>query len=253
MKNHFRPPKWIFLFALTILAAQLFGQNTNKSTQSKPVYRYGLKAYLNVSHENKIDTYTDNVLYRTTETTQKTTDFSPTIGFSKNKKKGKFYEISFTHFNFNKDDAVTYHRIDTANTIDIPSRGAKNFTAHVGLRYEWDFPVFYEKLGRFQPYIGISTDPSVYFLKSDPYTSATFPTTIAEANNTISLIPRLVFNASSRLFFDINLPVSVFSTSVSYRYYGNPILTTYARRTTELSSQFLPTQFNMRLGVGYRI
>ena len=42
MKSHFRPPKWLFAFSLFIIAAQLIGQNTKNS---KPIYRYALKAY----------------------------------------------------------------------------------------------------------------------------------------------------------------------------------------------------------------
>ena len=250
MKTYFKPPKWLFLITFSIFAAQLFGQNTNNT---KPIYRFGLKSYLSINYEKKIERYTDNILYRTSETTQKTTDIFPSIGILKNKKKGRFNEISITHFNFKKDDEITYHWSDTSNTTSIPSRGAKNFTAYVGMRFEWNFPVFYEKMGRFQPYIGISTDPSVYLQNLKPYTSASSPTTMVEANNTISIIPRFVFNASSRLFFDINLPVSVFSTTASYRYFGNPILPTYARRTTEFSSQTLPKMFNIRLGLGYKI
>ena len=250
MNTYFKPPKWLFLLTLSLFAAQLFGQNTNKT---KPVYRFGVKAYLNVSHENKYDRYTDDLLYRTTVTTQKSTDVFPTFGFSKNKKKGRFYEISFTHFSFKHDDALTQHWLDTVNMTQIPSRGAKSNTAYVGMRYEWNFPVFYEKMGRFQPYIGVSTDPSVFFENIEPYTTATFPSIVFEARNTISVIPRAVANLSSRLFLDLNMPISVFSVAATYSYYGNPILPTYARSGTDFTTKFFTPQFNIRLGLGYRI
>ena len=198
MKTNFKPPKWLSLITLTFFAAQLIGQNTNKI---KPVYRFGLKAYLNVSHEKKYDKFTDAQQYRTTVTTQKSTDVFPTIGFLKNKKKGRFYEISFTHLNFRKNDELIIHHIDTLN-ITIPSRGAKSNTAHIGMQYEWNLPIFYEKLGRFQPYIGVSTDPSVFYQNIVPYTSATFPSIAVEARNTFSIIPRAIANISSRLFLD---------------------------------------------------
>jgi hypothetical protein len=250
MKSNFKPPKWLSIIALTIFAAQLFGQNTNKT---KPIYRFGLKAYLNVSHENKFDSYTDAAHYRTTVTTQKSTDVFPTFGFSKNRKKGRFYEISFTHFNFTHDDALTLHRIDTLNVITIPSRGAKSNTAYVGMRYEWSFPVFYEKLGIFQPYIGLSTDPSVFFKDIEPYSTATFPSRAFEARNTISIIPRAIVSLSSRLFLDFNVPISVFSMAATYNYTENPILPIYARTRTDFTAKYFPSQFNIRLGLGYRI
>ncbi len=251
MKRNLRPPKWVVMLAFSMIAAQLFGQNTNKKN---PSYRFAVKTYLSVLHENKQDIKTD-VINRRTTTTRKTTTFLPTLGFSKQKKKGSFYEISLTNFNITHDDDLTQNSLlDSFGhvSIDIPSRGSETYKAHLGLRFEWVFPLFFEKLGRFQPYIGVSTDPSVFYENIVPYTTAYHPTITFEARNTVSFIPRAVFNVSSRLFLDLNVPISVFSMALTYNHESNPILPTYARTETDFTTKFFQSQLNMRLGLGYK-
>ena len=251
MKQNLRPPKWWVLLSFSMIAAQLFGQNTNKKT---PSYRFAVKTYLSVLRESKHDIKTD-VSNRRTTTTRTTTTFLPTLGFSKQKKKGSFYELSLTHFNITHDDDLTQNSLlDSSGHVilDIPSRGSETYKAHLGLRFEWAFPLFFEKLGRFQPYIGVSTDPSVFYENIVPYTTAYYPTITFEAKNTVSFIPRAVFNVSSRLFLDLNVPISVFSMALNYNHVDNPILPTYARTETEYSTKLFPSQKSMRLGLGYR-
>ncbi len=253
MKRNLQPPKWWVMLTFSMIAAQLFGQNTNKII---PSYRFAFKTYLTVLHEKKHDVKTD-VINRITENTRTNTTFLPVVGLTKLKKKGAFYEVSLTHLNFIHDDDLTLHSIfdtasNTVTSLSIPSRGAKAFKAHVGLRFEWAFPLFFEKLGRFQPYIGVSTDPSVFYENIVPYTTAYYPTIGFETRNTVSFIPRAVFNVSARLFLDLNVPISVFSMALTYNHVDNPILPTYARTETEFSTKLFPAQLNMRLGLGYK-
>ncbi len=252
MKQNLRPPKWVVMLAFSMIAAQLFAQNTNKKI---PSYRFAFKTYLTVLHESKYDVKTD-VINRVTETTRTTTTFLPVVGFSKLKKKGSFYEISLTHLNFTHDDDLSeFTLLDTLGQItyvSVPSRGSKSNKAHLGLRFEWAFPLFFEKLGRFQPFIGVSTDPSVFYENIVPYTTAYYSTIAFEARNTVSFIPRAVFNVSSRLFLDLNVPISVFSMALTYNHVDNPILPNYARTETGFSTKLFPSQLSMRLGLGYK-
>ncbi len=107
MKYYFRPPKWLFTLSLIILAVQLIGQNTKNS---KPFYRYAFKAYLTVLHEERTEIFP---VYggRQSTTTRKRTDILPTIGFSKLKKNGAFYEFGLTRLNFQRNDDVTYNQL----------------------------------------------------------------------------------------------------------------------------------------------
>lgn len=251
MKRNLRPPKWLVMLTFSMIAAQLFGQNTNKI----PSYRFAFKTYLTVLNEKNQGINTD-VINRVTENTRTTTTFLPVMGFTKLKKKGSFYEISLTHLNFTHDDDLSeFTLLDTLGQITyvtVPSRGLKSNKAHLGLRFEWAFPLFFEKLGRFQPYIGVSTDPSVFYQKIDPYTTSSFPTVVFETRNTVSFIPRAIFNVSSRLFLDLNVPISVFSMALTYNHVDNPILPTYAQTETEFSTKLFPSQLSMRLGLGYK-
>lgn len=259
MKPLFRPPNWLFTLVLTLFAAQLFGQNTKNS---KPVYRYALKAYLNVSHEKKSEKIT-NIDGNIITTNQNETSFLPTVGFLKQKKNGRFTEISLTHFSFSHENTSTdvtllfvrdsLGNLVPATGLQIPSRGSNTQKAQIGMRYEWNFPIFKDYSDIIQPFIAVSTDPAVFFQSIVPYTTASWPTIFFELRNTFSIIPKVAFNLSPRLFLDVQCPISVFSVSGTYQYEGNPILPTYARENFTFSSQLFPKVFNFRIGVGYKI
>lgn len=255
MKPILRPPNWLFTIALTIFAAQLFGQNIKNS---KPVYRYALKAYLNVFYDNHPESQTD-FLGRITTTERNQSQISPVIGISRQMKKGVFREISLTHLNFahyeKRNDYFRY--IDSVgNLLPTPvffASGEKTWTNHVGLRFEWDFPLSRNEKGYIHSFIGVSTDPSVFYEKNIPYGTAFFPTRFIRAENTFSIIPRINLDISSRLFLDIHCPISVFSLASTYRYENNPILPLYAREKFDFSAKLFPPVFNFRVGVGYKI
>jgi hypothetical protein len=255
MKHKLRPPKLLFFTILTLFAAQLFGQNTKNSS---PVYRYALKGYLDVSHEKKSEAVI-NYYGRFVTTEQNQTQFSPILGISKLRKKGGFTEISLTHLSLVSDDSQTKSTLldslgNVSNTnITIPTRGSKTMQGHLGVRWEWNFPLFFEKMGRFQPFIGLSTDPSVFYQSITPYSTATFPTKIIEVRNTFSVVPRVNIALSSRLFVDIQCPISAFSMAAKYRYESNPILPTYAREKIYASTTWFASTFNFRIGLGYKI
>jgi hypothetical protein len=266
MKTYFKPPKWLVINFLILLAAQLIGQNTNKINKKTPDYRFGLKAYLGVSHYSKFDEKVDangNIA----TTTQSKTEVLPTFGVSKLKKNGSLYELSFTHLNFKREDIYTERTIffthDSlgnlvqAGSFIIPSRGARVISSHIGMRFEWDYPILKnliaDYMDKVRPFVGISIDPSVFYENIVPHTTATFPTIAFEARNTISIIPKIIVELSPRLFLDVHAPIAFVSAVATYAYEANPILPTYARNETSFSTKFFPPLWNIRLGLGYRI
>ena len=263
MKASFKPPKWLLFSILTIFVAQLFSQNANNSKpNTKPVYRYALKGYLNIFHEKSLVSET-SVFNQTTVTSQIQTTFLPTFGISKQHKNGSFSEMSLTHFNFLHDDIrrdnTYFSTVDSlGNLLTIPRQvqfryGTETWTNEIGIRWEYDYPVFYGKMGVFQPFFGISTDPSVFYEKKVPFSTGKFPTNVAAIRNTFSFIPRVKVALSSRLFLDVHCPIAVYSMALTYKKEENPILPTYARKSLDFSKQLFSSTFNFRIGLGYKI
>ncbi|MBL7813496.1 MAG: hypothetical protein JNL70_00725 [Saprospiraceae bacterium] len=258
MKPNLKPPLLLFTLLLSLFAAQLFGQNTNKinkNTKEKPTYRYVLKGYLSYFQEQK-QILTIDHFGRQYYDFEKSAHVLPMFGFSKLRANGSFYEMSLTQLNLAKQDVFILRGIrDTFNgsLISTPLQGAKSHLAHIGTRFEWNFPIFKEYMDNIQPFIGGSIDPSVLFKDITPYTIAAFPTRIFEVCNSFSIIPRAVISLSEHWLLDIHLPFSVFTTAYSYNYEGNPILPTYARSTSRFENKFSPNIWSIRLGVGYRI
>ncbi len=258
MKILYKPPKWLIFITLPFFAAQLIGQNTNKIT---PNYRYALKGYLSILHDTI--SKKENYLSSTTITTQQNqTTALPLIGISKSMKNGSFYEVSLTHLNFihktSTDVITSFHTTDSMGRV-VPkyainyTRTLKTRITHVGLRYESDYPILKDYANKIKPFIGISTDPSVYYEHIIPQGYGFFPHTDFEIKNTVTIIPRVLMNLSSRLFFDVHFPIALFSVAYTYHREDNPILPIFAREVFEFKTKSLPSQFNIRIGLGYRI
>lgn len=244
-----------------ILNHVAFAQNVKKET---PQYRYAFKGYLGFLNEKSVNSQTDfrgNVQ----TTTQRNTAILPTIGVSKYRKNGQFFEIGLTNFDFSRRNSET--TLDVLFTIDsfgnpikvvgqqilFPSRGAYVLTNHLGFRCEWNFPLFKNEDSAIKSYIGVSTDPSLFFQNITPFTSAAFPTRTFEAANTFSLIPRLTCALSNRFFIDINAPISLVKLTFNYTLEENPILPTFARDQTSFNARFFTNILHIRFGLGYKI
>lgn len=247
-----------FLFLILIFSSQLSAQITIDT----PQYRYAFKGYLNFSDEKKLDTQTD-FIGNISVTNEQNITLLPRIALSKYRKNGQFFELSLTNFEFSNKKSQTENKVLFAfdslgnrisiNAGQIPIRGAQVFTNHFGFRFEWSFPMYKNEESTLKSYIGISTDPSLFFQKIVPFTSAAFVTHVGQLSNTFILIPRLTYSCSKRLFIDVNIPISFLELATKYRFENNPSLPTFARDTFNFTAR-LPSNFwAIRLGIGYKI
>ncbi len=242
-----------FLFFSTQLLAQIEKKET-------PQYKYAFKGYLTFSDDKKTSILTTTDSTRTQTTTQFQSAILPSIGWSKFRKNGRFTEINLTRLRFDYQESKTENKVFQRDSFgnlvpagDIPTRGTKLWTNAIGLRFEWNFPVFHLENNDFNAYLGISTDPSVYFQKTESFSSAAFPTQIFDISNTFTCIPRLTYAVSNRLFIDLNIPISFFTFGVNYNYQDNPTLHNYARSTTNLTAYYPTNIWALRIGIGYKI
>ncbi len=252
-----------FLAIYVCLASFLSFNNRVQAQTSKkeaPQYRYVFKGYLRYFDDKQSNSVTnvDNNIFTTT--TRKTL-LLPSIALTKYRKDGSFWEFSITDFNFSYDKnqrsvQILFQRDSFGNLVPVtdfslPSRGTEVFTNYLGLRFERSFSLISNKNSRFQPFLGLSCDPSVSYQKVTPFSSATFQTKVFELSNTLTLTPRLTYTVSKRFLIDLNVPVSLIKFSANYRSEDNPILPTFARKTTDFNAQLLSKIWAIRLGIGY--
>lgn len=248
-----------FFISFLAFNTATYAQTAKKET---PQYRYAFKGYLRLFYENKSKTTTDflgNILVEK----ERNIAILPTIAFSKYRANGQFFELSLTNFNFSHQNSEAtrefFFAIDSAGNVipfnsgQIPSRGAEIVTNHLGLRFEWNMPVFYNKNSSFRPFLGLAFDPSVFYQSTIPFTSAAFPTRVFELSNTVTVVPRLTYAVSERLFIDVNVPFSLVNFSFDYQQTDNPILPTFARETTAFNARLLSNTWTFHLGLGYKL
>ncbi len=247
---------YLFIASFFISSNVIFAQNAKNET---PQYRYVFKGYLRFFDDKQSNSQTDvdNNIYTTT---RRNSILLPTIALTKYRKDGSFWEFGVTDFDFsynkNQNDVqLLFQRDSFGNLVpatgDIPSRGIETWTNHLGLRFERSFPLLANKNKRFQPFLGLSCDPSVFYQKISPLNAAAFQTRVFELSNTITFIPRLTYAVSKRFLIDLNAPVSLVTFAVDYRKDDNPTLPSFARETTGFNARLLAKIWAVRLGVGY--
>jgi hypothetical protein len=242
-----------FLLITNSISAQIKHDTT--------LYHYAIKGYLNFTDNTKTTIITDDTLF-IQKNTEKNKTILPTIGWSRFRKNGRFNEFGITRLSLDyqykkSENKLLFQRDSFGNIIpgivDIPSREVKIWTNNLGLRFEWNFPIFRKENNDFVAFLGFSTDPSVFYQKILPGTMASFPTRVFELSNTITLIPRVTYAFTNRFFMDINMPFSLVTFSGNYTHEDNPVLPSYARESINFRTRLPSNIWAIRLGIGYKI
>lgn len=236
-----------FLF----FAAQLFCQNT---TSIKKKSQNAVKLFLDFK------TFTDNKdfsfirdSFKFVKTSKhKTIGFYPSLAYTHYKPNGHFTEMAFTFIQFQYRDEIDLETIVfDSSVVDIPTRGEKLLAMKIGLRFDYNIPLFSSENNLF--YLGFSSEPIFSYTQTLPYTQANFPSKIFEMKNIVAIMPRFIKNINKKVFVDFNVPISLLSTTYKYENTENPILPTYARRKFTVKSAFFPPNYQFRIGLGVRI
>jgi hypothetical protein len=229
-------------------------------TKETPQYKHALKGYLTITEVNTTNIFTDSIRQRTTNLSK--TALLPSVSWVKFRKNGQFREMGITQFNVLHESTETENKLFQVRdsfgniipgTISFLGRGTATWSAQLGLQFEWNFPIYYRETRNFACFVGVSTAPTLYFEKITSFSSASFPSRAFELSNTLSIIPRMTYAVSNRLFVDINIPISFTTFDVNYYHVDSPILPTYARTTVNFRAHLPINLWAIRFGIGYKI
>ena len=243
----------IFLTTFNCISAQIKHDTT--------LYNYAFKGYLNFTDNIKTTIITDDTLF-IQKNTERNKTILPAIGWSRFRKNGRFREFVITRLSLDyqykkSENKLLFQRDSSGNIIpviiNIPSREVKIWTNNLGLRFEWNFPIFRKENSDFIAFLGVSMDPSVFYQKIKPMSTASFPTRVFELSNTLTVIPRVTYAFTNRFFMDINMPFSFVTFSGNYTYEDNPVLPSFARESINFRTRLPSNIWAIRLGIGYKI
>ena len=134
----------------------------------------------------------------------------------------------------------------------IPTEGNNSNEFILGLRYEFSYslPIFQEE-SKFNVELGLGASTSYYTIKHLPFVSNVFPRQNSNLDLSIQLIPRLNYSLNENWYLDFNVPFN----GVMFRYemqkVENPAFSSDQQKETSFSLDALPSQYEVRLGLGY--
>jgi hypothetical protein len=184
--------------------------------------------------------------------TEKTTTFlSPKFAIAHTTKNGNTHEIELNRlelsFNSEKDELL-----DTLNSTIIGGQEISNF--NFSFRYEYTPATKKSRLNKYGTFsVGCGMQPYLFNLKTISLISTNYP----ESNTMIGvsgyIAPRYTYKLSEKLYFDINLPFILIDFNVIARKIDDPTKTKSERKTISENFELLPMNYNLRIGLAYRI
>lgn len=169
---------------------------------------------------------------------------SPTISFYK--ENGSFHEIGLSRIQYIVDDDIT--TLNRPGVTQI-TNGAKETTFNIGFRYDYNI-LLSNKEDPFSIYMGASASPSFTSITNEPKVSSSYKRTQIGTSIYVGVVPRVIWKVSSKLFFDLNVPVNLYELSYKWQKIHNPSLPIEQQSNGGFESTFMPKNYEVRLGVG---
>jgi hypothetical protein len=235
----------VVIIVLSFMSVQ--SQNTNLE------YKYAVKAYNLTSYYENIRSGLTNQDSTgiTTITTDNLKILHPTLAFQWRNEKSNFHELELTSFQVGKLSTQTV--LSGGTGISSLTAGSNVITTDIAFRYEYIMNFRKSGTHKLVPSVGVGGNPYYRLYKFQPRVSSEFPASQQDVGLGIFVAPRLTYYLSSRIFFDINIPVCLFDFNYLVNKQDNPELEISERTTTEINIDMFPRIFSGRIGVGMKL
>ena len=135
----------------------------------------------------------------------------------------------------------------------IPSiEGEKSTFYSTYARYQYNYSILSSNR-RIMPYIGVACGISFRRAVLQPYVVSVFPQAETSIKIPLEIVPGMNFRITDKLHLNLNVPVIINNLVMKVERIDNPAVTEELRKTTNLYGELMPTQFQVRLGIGYVI
>lgn len=237
--------KLLILILLIIVVKIGWTQNTTLDYKSA-LKIYNLTSFDEQTISRKLTA--SSPLYQYTNTTLQI--LHPTIAFQWQSKKNNFHEIELTSFMLGKIGTTT--DTITTNIAQTISGGDLTITS-ISLRYEYILNFNKSKDSKFFPSIGFGINPYYRQINNSPKTSSSFHTSDINIGMRAFVIPRISYFLTSKLFFDVNIPLCFFDTSYYAGKEDNPAFSLLERTTNTYKFSLFSKVFSGRIGIGIKL
>jgi hypothetical protein len=187
-----------------------------------------------------------------TKVKESSINMQPSFSFARIRAKGAFFQASLTGFRYAHRDDLQ-EKTNASSGANVPTRGAKTTSFNISTLTEWGIPIAYNPERKSNYFIGWGVGEYFSHNTIKPYTAASFPYKNTEFNLDFSVIPSFQYAISEKYFIDIALPYAFATTLMEHRFYNNPVLPTFARRSNNYDLNWTPKNIRLRLGLAVRI
>ncbi len=220
------------------------------STAQENQGRFKVKLYNQSSFSKNENSYTvNNTLFIDTE--KDITILSPKFAIAYTSKNGNTHEVELNRFELNFNSQKN-ESADTPNNILLSGQESTNL--NLSLRYEYTPASKKSKLnskGNFSVSYGVQ--PYLYNRKNNPLISTIFPESNTRIGASGYIAPRYTYQFSEKLFFDINIPFNLLDANLTADVVSDPTKSKSENTRVSLNSRLLPMNYNLRIGLAYRI
>ena len=211
---------------------------------------FKLKIYNQSSFIKNENSYTtNNILFLDTE--KEIAILSPKFAIAYTTKSGNTHELELSRFELNFNSQKN-ESADTPKNILLSGQERTNL--NLSLRYEYTPISKKSKLnnkGNFSVSYGVQ--PYLYNRKNNPLISTIFPESNTRIGASGYIAPRYTYQFSEKLFFDINIPFNLLDANFTADVISDPSKTKSENTRVSLNSRILPMNYNLRIGLAYRI
>jgi len=237
------------ILVVAIVLSFISVQSQNKNME----YKYAVKAYNLTSYYKNIRsglTYPDSTGI-TTYTTDNLKILHPTFAFQWRNAKRNFHELELTSFQVGKLSTQTV--LSGGTGISSLTAGSDVITTDIEFRYEYIVNFKKSESRELVPSVGFGGSPYYRVYKYQPKLSSEFPASQQDIGLGVFITPRLTYYMSSRLFFDINIPVCLLDFNYLVNKQDNPEVELSERTTSEINIEMFPAIFSGRVGIGLKL
>jgi hypothetical protein len=231
--------------SLLVLCLLSFGAFAQQNTSTIKIKLYNQSSF--VKNERNYRAATNINL----KTEKKINIFSPKFAIAYTAKNGNTHELEINRFelNFNseKDEPL-----DSLNSNIVGGQEVNNL--NFSFRYEYT-PASKKSRQNKKSMFSVSygVQPYVYNRKTIPLITTNFPESNTQIGASGYIAPRFTYQLSEKLFFDVNLPFNLIDFNFTAIEIEDPTKIKSQRNTYSTNFNTLPMNYNLRIGLAYRI
>ncbi|MEI8046528.1 MAG: hypothetical protein WCI92_04045 [Bacteroidota bacterium] len=234
-------------FISVLIVSFLFARAQNANLD----YKYAVKAY------NLASYYTGSILAKISDSSDITftTDdlkiLHLSLAFQWQNKKKNFHELELTSFELGKLSNQDELSGGSGSGNTIPRNGV--ISTNIAFRYEYIVNFNKAETRKLVPSIGFGGSPYYRLYKYEVKYEWQSPLSQQFIGFSLFATPRLSYYLSSRVFFDMNIPICVFDFNYMINKLDVPFLELSERTTSVLNINMFPKILSGRIGIGLKL